>query len=127
MFNVQCIFTILSGQGTALNIDPYRFVYIILVMQFLCFSCFIRRKELHARCIIIFLFIMQLYLYKNLSNVHRARTGEHVKIEIVNNNIVGSIDANSLVHTQKIRQHSTISLLANETKSQRNVMQCNAT
>lgn len=23
---IQCVFTILSGQGSALNLDPYRFV-----------------------------------------------------------------------------------------------------
>lgn len=75
---VQCIFTILSGQGTALNIDPYRFVittsttciyfiYIYTHVRDFFFMSFCRRFYVH--------------LYKNLLDVHCGRT--HAESEIV--------------------------------------------
>lgn len=52
---IQCIFTISSGQGTALNIDPYRFAYQSWYNAALCFVCTL--QEIFIRPIYILPFV----------------------------------------------------------------------
>ncbi|XP_012231094.1 nucleolar complex protein 3 isoform X2 [Linepithema humile] len=56
---VQCIFTILSGQGTALNIDPYRF-YVHLYKNILNVHC----GRTHAETEIVLKILIQILIHQ---------------------------------------------------------------
>lgn len=76
MHCVQCVFTILSGQGTALNIDPSRYVLCIIIGNVvLCILC--RKNYISG----ISYYRFYAHLYKNVLKVHCGKT--HLETEIV--------------------------------------------
>ncbi|XP_032675303.1 nucleolar complex protein 3 homolog [Odontomachus brunneus] len=70
---VQCIFTILSGQGTALNIDPYRF-YAHLYKNLLNVHC----GRTHAESEIVLKTLIQILIHQR-KKITQARVIAFVK------------------------------------------------
>ncbi|KMQ95945.1 nucleolar complex protein 3-like protein [Lasius niger] len=70
---VQCIFTILSGQGAALNIDPYRF-YVHLYKNILKVHC----GRTHAETEIVLKTLMQILIHQR-KRISQTRLTAFVK------------------------------------------------